>query len=465
MIEKIKRTIQQYDLLHPGDAVLIGLSGGPDSVALTHVLHTLRPGMNLRLGAVYINHGIRKRAAKKEEQFCRQLCDTLAIDLILIREDIPALAAQEMKGLEETARDFRYRIFAELAEKDNYNRVATGHHADDQSETILYRILRGTGRPGLLGIPAKRGNIIRPLLEVTRQEIFDYLEQKHLSYCTDESNKDISFKRNYIRHKLLKDIRREINPSVDIALRNLADLLYEEEQYLDSVVQKAVKKTVTCSPGGKIELALKHFFRYDKWLRRRLLRYCLTEASGGEIVPYRETVDYLDAACLQKKVNLSLRGLVQAVRVDDTLVLFGKRVSSYDVELIVGRKVAIPGLRLYIQTKEIDWTGKTLEIQRRSSRIVVDAQKVYLPLVVRNIRPGDRFRPLGMRGSKKVGNYLTDRKVPTVWRDEIPVVCDKKGIVWLVGYEIADRVKVDSNTRKVVTLECRKQRTGKRQAV
>ena len=180
MLQKIKRTIRDFDLVKTGDRILVALSGGPDSVALLHMLCRLRPAMNLSLVALYINHQIRPREARKEEAFCRRLCEQLRVELQIVTARIPDIAKKEKKGIEEASRDFRYRTFESMAVKESFNKIALGHHTDDQVETILFRILRGTGKPGLVGIPVSRGRIIRPLYEVTRREILSYLDSHHL---------------------------------------------------------------------------------------------------------------------------------------------------------------------------------------------------------------------------------------------------------------------------------------------
>ncbi len=177
MLTKVKKTIAEHDLIKQGDSILVAFSGGPDSVVLLSVLCKLRRSMKLQVHAVYINHSLRPRAAAKEEAFCRRLCKRLKVELTIKRADIPSVARRTKRGIEETARDVRYCIYNELADSMGCTKIALGHHADDNVETILFRILRGTGRAGLLGIPIKRGRIIRPLLHSTKKEILDHLKE------------------------------------------------------------------------------------------------------------------------------------------------------------------------------------------------------------------------------------------------------------------------------------------------
>jgi tRNA(Ile)-lysidine synthase len=465
MIEEVKTTIKRHDLLKRGDRVLVALSGGPDSVALLHIMASLAKGLRLQLNAVHINHGIRVEAGEREERFCQELCGKLGVTLHIERTDIPDLSRSGGKGIEETARDFRYEVFERLADQLGCNRIGLGHHADDQTETILFRILRGTGRTGLKGIPIKRGRYIRPLLEVNRTMILKYLDRHDVSYCVDESNTDLAYARNYLRHHLLAEIRENVNPAVDQALRNLVDSLDEEEAYLDQIVDKAIKRCVSLTIGGKLALDLNRLRTYAVWIIRRTLRRCLMAASGTTLAPDRAVVDRLERLIETGRGSLSVPGGLHAVLGDDRLFLYDHKVSRFAVDLDCGAKVTLPGLFAELRCAVAGYKDKQADRTPRAKRVMIDADKVKGPLLVRSIHPGDRIRPLGMRGTKKVGDYLTDRKVPAVLRDEIPVVCDSQSILWLVGFEISETVKIDRRTRKVIRLAYRELKTEKRHAL
>jgi len=458
ILRKAKRTISDYHLLSGGESVLVGLSGGPDSVVLLHILARLRRSLNLRLSAVYINHGIRKRAASREERFCRDLCKQLGVPFETVAEDIPALAKREKKGLEEAARDFRYTLFDRLTREQKLDRIALGHHADDQVETVLFRLARGTGRTGLLGIPHRRGRVIRPLLDVRKDEILKYLEDHRLTFCLDKTNRDSVYRRNYIRNKLLPALRKNLNPAVDQAVVNLADSLEAEELFLEETVAKAARKCLTVTIGGKLELDLGRFTGYDKWLRRRLLRYCLKATCLNSLAPDKNTVERLDLLALSSSGAVSLPGRARAVVTGEKMVIHRLSTAQFEQAMVPGRRLRLEGLRLSLGSRLVPRENVRLVKVPKARKVLLDWAKVRPPLAVRSIRPGDRFRPLGMTGHKKVGDYLTDRKVPKVYRDEIPVVCDRRGIVWLVGFELADRVKVDKKTRKVLTIDYTVQR-------
>ncbi|MBD3404433.1 tRNA lysidine(34) synthetase TilS [candidate division GN15 bacterium] len=454
LLDRVTDVIHRHQLIEPGETILIALSGGPDSVALTHLLTRLRGTLDLSLTAVNIDHRIRKRAARAEARFCREFGESLQIPVETAERDIPVIAKREGKSIEECARDERYRVFDELADDIGAARIAVGHHADDQVETVLFRLFRGAGRSGLLGMPIIRGRIIRPLLACRRDEIIAYLEEFGLDYCEDASNRSTEYSRNFIRQALLPPIRERLNPQVDRAVLSTVELLADEERYLESQTEAAFRRTVSRTPGAKFQLDLSRYSRYDNVLRRRLLRRCYRHLTGRQEPPDRAVIDRFDRFCMGRGRALSLPGQFRAVRSEpDRVVLAPTGRISFSREIILGQRIRLEPTCLMVRARTID-AGQLREGRKRRSRsVAVDWECVSEPLVVRTIRPGDRFRPLGMKGRKKIGDYLTDRKIPPVLRDEIPVVCDRHGVIWLAGFEIDDRVKRTAATRKVLKID------------
>jgi tRNA(Ile)-lysidine synthase len=280
----------------------------------------------------------------------------------------------------------------------------------------------------------------------------DYLKKEKLSFCVDMSNATLDHSRNVIRNQLLPQIRKNLNPSVDRALLNLAEISDEEERFLATLTSNYLKKVRCKTIGGKIELDLTKLRTYDVWLRRRVLRHCIAECLLTDSQPDKTQVDRLDMLAVDGGKAISLRGKLQAEIVGDKMVLYRREKISYSTRLKPGVDCRLDQLQLTLRCRRQRFTGH-LDLKRRSPAVLMDLAKLKLPLTVRNIRCGDRFSPLGLKGSRKVGNYLTDRKLSPVYRDEVPVVCDKDGIVWLVGFEIADRVKVGSSTEEVLRIE------------
>jgi len=451
--DRVKKTIERNKLIAVGDSILVALSGGPDSVALLHLLTILKQDYELHLHALYINHRIRVRAAFKEEKFCRRLCQKLSVNFETISGNIPALSKRMKKGMEETARDFRYEQFERISKRLKCSKVALGHHVDDRIETILFRVFRGTGRTGLQGIPVKRGKYIRPLYDVSKHEILKYLKENKVKYCVDQSNVSIEYNRNFIRNKLLPQIRKRINADVDSAILNLVETISEEERFLEEMVDKGYRQCVSFTSAGKMVVALKPFNDYHLWLRRRLIRRCITTVSGLRNSPDKETVERVLEVAGGEKRSVSIAPHIQCHRQAEKLFIARLEKLHFSKELALDGTTVISELGFKFRTKILANEKVIVRKVRQSSKVIVDFDKLTPPLWVRSIESGDRFRPLGLRGTKKIGDYLTDRKVITLVRDEIPVIADAHGIIWLAGYEIAERVKIDSKTKKVLKIE------------
>lgn len=460
LVKKFRAMVDEQELINEGDSILIALSGGPDSTALLHLLVKLRPEMNLTLGAIYVNHQLRKRAARAEEKFCQELCDRLGLELDIAAEDIKQLARDRGQSIETAAREFRYALFETLASDEGYDRIAVGHHLNDQAETIMFRIIRGTGPEGLSGMAARRGKIIRPLLGATKQDILDYLKKNRLVYCLDRSNDSIKMSRNFIRNKLLKAVRKHLNPQVDNALVRLGDLTRIDLSLIDRLAQEALGRCVRLTPGGKFELVLSRLSRYDGAVQRRLLRHCLRELSPSKMAPDREVVERLLALIGQKGKPVSLPGRLMARLDADKLFLYPRARLKFCQALEPGEICKLSRPRLTFKGRVADGSLNDLVSKPRSRRITIDWQAIAPPLLVRSVKPGDRFRPLGMSGSKKISDFLIDAKVPEPVRDEVALVCDTEGIVWIAGHQIDDRVKLTRKTRKVLSLEFSRKNQG-----
>ncbi len=454
MFDKVFKTLNDNDLLQENDRVLVAFSGGPDSTALLHLLIKLKSKLKFDISAVHVNHNIRKEEALKDEKFCKKFCEKYKITFHLVSENIPQLAKKEKTGIEETARNFRLKSFNKLCNEYNYNKIAMGHHADDQVETVLFRLFRGSGRTGLKGISIKRGKIIRPLLETKQSEILSYLKKYKIKFVEDSSNFDNYYQRNFIRNELIPLIKKKINPSVDKAIINFSESILLEDDFLDFLTNKAVQKVVRVTPGRKFQLDLNLFNNYDLWLKRRLLRFCLLGLSKDKTMPDKEIVSRLVSLIEKNGKEISLPGKIQAKLDDKELILFERLKNNYQVKLPIGETVSLnlPEYKFYCRKTSLNSIKKL--VKRNVFTIFLDYNLIKFPIYIRNINPGDRCRFLGMKGSKKISNYLIDKKIPKVFRDEIPLLFDQTGIIWLVGCEIADRVKVNNNTMRVLKIGC-----------
>jgi tRNA(Ile)-lysidine synthase len=456
MSDFVKRTgdyIRVHNLISGGDKILTAFSGGPDSMALLTVLQSLKKKMRFELSAAYVNHCIRPRAAVKENSFCAEICRNFGITFHQIEVDVPALAEKNHLSMEEAARIYRLEELKKIASEQGYDKIALGHQRDDQIETILFRLFRGTGPGGLTGIKPRSGILIRPLLDFHRDEIVEFLAGRKLEYMIDRTNLESDYSRNFIRNRIIPVIREHFGDKYREAILNFARITAEENRFLHDAAEKELKRVASVSRGGKFIVDLTRFLGYALWLKRRIIKLLLEKIGGRPgIGTFGEVERVLDVSSGKlKKVDLA--GNIHVVAHTGRLLVYRKKVFIKKRELPYEGSLEMEEIDSRMTVRRISRSGAILGIQKKGLRVNVDAGKIAPPMFVRGIRSGDRFHPLGLSGTKKIGDYLTDRKVPPDLRDEIPLVYDINGVVWLVGLEISDRVRIEKNTRKVLQIE------------
>ena len=452
IVKKVIHTIDRQALIIEGDKVLVGFSGGPDSVALLHILHGLQEEFKFKLAAVYIDHKLRPRAAKREARFCKEFCLNYLIPFSSEEINIPDLSQKHKAGIEETARAYRYKTLERIAGEKNYTRIAVGHHRDDRAETVLFNMLRGSGRMGIAGMPPRRGKIIRPLYDISRLEIADYLEEHGLKYMIDRSNLSRQFTRNRIRRKIIPVLKREVTEAAVENIIRFSEIIADEERFLGSMTSVIYDKTVSFTPGGKIRLDLTDKLEYDVWLKRRLVFKILVEA-GFIDIEFAEIDRLTELIDGEKQTRVSIREGYTAELAGESLYVYrpGAEIGRHEVALPGTCRLNYPRVCIsfeYVDNMDVE------EIRIGQGKIAfIDAEKLQGTLFLSGLEPGARFHPFGRPGTKKVGDFLTDQKYPRPLRDEMPVLYDGQGVVWLAGLEIDNRVKVDGETGKIVKVE------------
>lgn len=447
---KVKKIIERYNMFSPGDRVLVGVSGGPDSVCLLHILNRCRKDMALSLHVVHINHGIRKRESKREEKFVSHLAGRMGLPITVKSLDVPSYARRKKLTVEEAARDMRYSAFEQLAGKLNAKKIALGHTASDQVETVLMHLLRGSGPQGLSGIPPVRklGStaVVRPLIEVNREEILNYLKKNKLTFCLDSSNRKTEYFRNKIRLKLLPLLRKNYNENIDGALLRLSEILKEENAYWERVVERVLGKVVSWE-AEKILIDFKRFLRYNVIVQRRVL-YRLF---GGIVsLSQIEAIRSLAQKSSQgKRVYLGKRF---SVRKEGDFLIFSsspeRRFKKFNYPLRVPGKNEIEGLDLTLNTRIVDFRPVS---DKGANTAYFDVDKInFKKLLLRNRREGDRFRPFGLRGTKKLSDFFIDRKIPRRLRDRVPLLVEGEDILWVVGIRRADKARITEDTKKIL---------------
>ena len=468
--QRVTRFIREHQLTSSGGCLLVAVSGGADSTCLLHLLVGLREELGIRLHIAHLDHRLRGVDSEADADYVQGLAKSLDIPLTTGREDVRVYQKKNRISLEEAAREVRYRFLTDTADGVGADRVATGHTLDDQVETILMHLVRGTGTRGLVGLKpnsqwqldGKRITIVRPLLEVSRRETVDYCWHHRLAPRLDASNLSLSPLRNRIRQQLLP-LLRSYNPGVAEALLRTAATAADELTFLDEEIARLWGKVVQ-KQGETIVLDKRGLGKLSLALKRHLLRTAIEELLGSlkdiETRHIEEIIAVLDKPA-GKQISLPW-GLVFAIEYERYLL--GREPSALcPFPSLAGEYILnIPGeTRLTGWRVEAEVTEQGKVAEKGDGFIAcIDLDKAGNELIVRGRRPGDRFQPLGMAQLKKLNEFMIDARIPRSWRGRIPVVCtsgqaiDTTGqIVWLVGYRIDERAKVTAGTKRVLRLE------------
>jgi tRNA(Ile)-lysidine synthase len=468
---QVRRTIERYDMLRPGERVLVAVSGGPDSTALLTVLHRLAPESKLDLHVAHLDHGWRGRGGARDAEFVRRMAVRLGLPVTVghIGPQVWQARAGRQSSREARAREVRTRFLSETAREIGAHKVALGHTRNDQAESFLLRLLRGSGARGLAGTyPVVDGFIIRPLIDVGRADLLAYLKENHLSYRVDATNRDLSLTRNRVRRRLLPLLEREFNPAIVETLAHTAELLRDEDGFLGGLAEAKYSEIVS-RRGEGVVLQARSLQELPVPVRRRILRLALSEARGDlrriALQHVEQSLSLLDHPRRRGHVSLpngtavDLReGQVRIARLSEAgrPPAVGPAQGDFPREALcpVPGQVALPGFGLTLRATIVP--RETVAEHLKSSgrdRAFLDADLLPGPLLIRPRRPGDRFVPLGAPGSRKVKSFLIDRKIPVDERGRIPLVLSGDRIAWVVDHEIDDRFKVTDATRRILVLE------------
>lgn len=457
LIGKVKATIKKHSMLREKDRVLAGLSGGPDSVCLLLLLNQLKDEYKLDLHAIYIDHGLRPEEIPAEIKFCKKLCENLNISFITKSVDVISYAKELGLNKQEAARELRYKAFDEIALEKGANKIAIAHNADDQAETFFMRILRGSGQKGLSGIPPLRGKIIRPLIEIERNEIEEFLKSSSQSYVVDSSNIKKDYFRNWLRLSVMPEFQRK-NPDLINTISRMSDIIREEDNYLELIVTKTLMKLIPKKTDKTIELFLVPLENMDRVILRRVLRRAIDAVKGlrgisfihiEDIIGLIKNGDSGDRLYLPKGIRV-IKGYSTLILTSDLPVKLG----TYSLEVPGEVILREAGILIKSSIEEHRAEGKAQE----KSVAIFDADKVKAPLTIRARKNGDFFYPAGFGKKKKLQDFFVDEKVPRDERDKVPIILSGEEIIWIAGYRGDERFNITSDTKKIVMLEIKPSR-------
>jgi tRNA(Ile)-lysidine synthase len=460
--------VRRFRMLEPGEAVVVGLSGGPDSVALAHLLLGLQTKLRLKLYLAHLHHGLRGRSADRDQALVAELARTWRLPLAVERADVRALAKSRRLSLEEAGRQARYDFLERTRVAAGASRIALGHHADDSIETLLINLLRGAASTGLSGIPPVRGPIIRPLITSSRAAILAYLKKHRLQWREDPSNRNLRFLRNRVRHELLPELQA-LNPGVRKVLYRTARALAEEDEALGWAADRIL---------GQAEVSRAEGLRWERnalqgapvglrlvWYRRQLERW-----KGNLLGLGQAHFLALDALAFGDKpqAEIHLPGGIRARRRYERMELVFARSAALPVAARSELPLAVPGrvvwplaenqpalLSAQYARPPASFAKTSPASNLKLCRAWLDPGRLPGPLRVRSFRPGDRIRPLGFSGSRKLKDIFMELRLPRELRRVWPVVVAGAQVVWVPGYRIAREFKLTAASRRALRLDFR----------
>ena len=462
--EKVLRSIRRFSMLQGHQKIAIAVSGGPDSTALLSFLAALREKMMLRLFCIHVNHCLRGTESERDARLVAEYSVSLGIPVRILNCNAAEYASRRGVSIEHAGREVRYRLLRKHAEELGATRVATAHHLDDQAETVLMRVIRGAGISGISGIhPVMGGLFIRPFIEVTRQEIMEYVGEHRIPHAIDSTNEQCCYFRNSVRHRLMPLVQ-EYNPSVRERLWSLSQILHDDDALLHEISDSYYRRC--CRTGSEsVQIDVRAASGLPVSLKRRLVRKALESLQGDLLEIGFEHVEKI-VGMMESHVGIrtALPGGLRAERGYGEIAISkcaaDPSAASFQPEEIVlevpGRTFA-EGWNMTVAADIEAVKGITPAFPASRWEVALDADKMEMPLSVRARRDGDRFSPLGVKGTKKVKDFFIEVKIEQGKRDHIPLVVDGKGrIVWIAGYRIDERFKVTDETKNLLRLKVEK---------
>ena len=459
LFEQVRRTIDHYRLLEKGDRVIMGVSAGVDSMVLLHLLNAFRQEFDLFLIVAHIHHGLRPVESEKEAELVQKESVRFGLPFEYGQFNVKEFRESEGFSLQDAARRIRFQFFHDLLKKYGGGKIALGHNADDQVETVLLRLLRGSGLKGLKGmLPIREKRVIRPLLEVRREEIETYAQENGIPYLLDSSNLKKNYLRNRLRINLIPLIEKEYQPGFRKAMIRTSTILREENDYLERGAEETYQK-IAYEEEGQITFKFSAYQSLHKAIQWRVIQKVLERMEDGLKIDEGEwsDVNLIYRRLQQPPASLLLElshGLCLEKRYDRVFLRKERlrTIPPFEVELHIPGRTYIREIEREVVVEEREWSESMRPDDSRKVALL-DFHSLCFPLRMRNFRPGDRFQPLGTKGTQKLKEYFIDHKIPKFERPSIPLLISGEMIAWIVGYRIDERVKITGKTQKLLRFE------------
>nr|UWI50066.1 tRNA lysidine(34) synthetase TilS [Clostridioides difficile] len=460
IFDKVLSTINKHNLIQKGDKIVLGLSGGPDSVCLLHVLNRLKKDFNIEIYAAHLNHQIRGIEAQKDALYVSKLCEDMGIVFFVKSINVPKYCENEGLSLEEGARKLRYEMFYEIKDKIKANKIAIGHNLNDQAETVMMRIMRGTGLKGLKGIDYIRDNcIIRPILDVERRDIEEYCKAYNLNPRIDKTNLENIYTRNKIRLDLLPYMKDNFNSNVIESIVRMSNSLKSDNDYIEKEAEAKFREVSNIKEKSFVEINLEDFICLHDAIKVRVLRNSIKHILGDtNFVDQRHIEDIMSLES-DSKVNkmITLPRNIFVYRKKDSIILTNEEIVNEEIEFYYNIPsngfIKIKELKQIIETQVMSIDRyKSMKLDNSSKGF--DFNKVKGGIVIRSRRQGDKIK-LAV-GSKKVKDLFIDLKIPREERCKIPIITDSEGIICVGDYKISENYKIDESTKEVLKINFNK---------
>jgi tRNA(Ile)-lysidine synthase len=455
LAEDVRKTIYKNNMLQTGDKIVVGVSGGPDSLCLLHVLKDLCEDYGCSLYAAHLNHKFRGEAADADAVFVGEICREWGVPAFIETFDVPAYIEESGLSPEEAGREIRYKLFERVCLEVGGNKIAVAQNLNDHIETILMRFMRGSGIDGLKGIEAVRGNIIRPLLEIERCRIEEYCSENGLTPRLDKTNLEPIYHRNKVRLELIPYIEKNFNPNIMMALNRFSIQVKDENDFLEAEAASELR-AVAVNFDDRVVIDVPKLTVLHMALQRRIIRQCIEKLLN--------TLNGFEFKHFEGVLKLAGKPTGAAMMLPYKL----KAYRSYD-KILLAKDIVKADKKCYYKLKydydnSIDTTNGCVTIEKRKARdmvelrgqkdmICIDPTKIKEGLVLRYRESGDMFAPIGMKGTKKLKEYLIDEKVPREERDELQLIADGNEIVWIVGGRLSEKYKITDETTDAVMIK------------
>jgi tRNA(Ile)-lysidine synthase len=459
LLNKVLSTISSFRMLQKGDSVLISVSGGPDSVFLADSLNQIKELYGLKLCCFHLDHKTRNGQSSKDAAFVRDFCGSIGLELFSEEIDVKQWCRQNGLSFQDGARRLRLGLLKEIAEKNSINRISTGHTADDNAETFLMHLLRGSGLRGLSGIQPVSGPFIRPLIEIFHTDILYYLAENKIPYCSDKTNMENIYSRNKIRNVLIPFINKNFSKNFVKKLSGTIDIIRQEDAFIEDYGRKCLKKIADIS-AETISMPLVKLRAYPESVIKRIVISAIELLNGDSVDIRRENLADIARLCFSgnERKALLFAGGITAIRESENLYISNAPAKNIkrpapvlDIEIEIGSKqeMEIEGVKYLI---EAFFGGSDFLKDKnvKNSEAYLDFEKIRFPVKIDYWhKEGERFVPLGLKDFKKIQDYFTDMKIQYGKRLNVPLFYDREKIIWVGNYRIDERAKIDGQTKKI----------------